>query len=802
MFERPAEDSPYFARHPSFVTRYPVTGILHPLSRRCNLAALDMRYTTFAVLLAGSLSAGSAAADPLTVERLFAAPDLSGPSLREPKFSPDGRYVTYLQGKSDAKDQLDLWAFDTKTGSSKLLVDSRAFLTDTEVLSAEEEARRERQRTASLRGIVEYSFSKDGKRLLVPIAGDLYVCELGREPTVRRLTTTDAYETDAKLSPRGRYVSFVRDQDLYVIDLRSGKETALTTDGEGLVQNGVSEFIAQEEMDRDTGYWWSPDETLIAYTRIDDSPVQEVERFEIDADGARMYSQRYPAAGTANTLVELRLVELDSRRVLRVDLDLRERYLASVDWLPDSKAVAVQRQSRDQRRLELLRVDVRDGSTRVLLEESSPHWIELNHDLRFLERTDAFVWSSRRSGYKHLYLYGADGKLIRPLTEGPWMVVGDGEETGLVHVDERTNTIYFHANKESPLERHLYAASLETKNPREPRKISKEPGWHKTEMLSDGSAYLDLFSSPDNPQSASLRNLDGSVRHWLVRNELDASHPYHRFLTHHVKEEFGSVAARDGQPLYFRLIKPASLDPTKRYPVVIDTYGGPHAQYVRKDWMGGARPVQGYFRQVLAQHGFVVFSLDNRGSGFRGTDFETPLSGQLGKVEVEDQLRGVEYLKGLPIVDPERIGIMGWSYGGYMSLMSMTTSKAFRAGVAGAPVTDWRLYDTHYTERYLRTPQENAVGYERSNVFEHLDGLHGRLLLVHGMADDNVLFTNSTMLMQALQRRGTQFELMTYPGGKHGLIRMPQMGQHYYQTVLEFFERTLEENASRPAAGE
>lgn len=751
----------------------------------------NMRYTTFALLLFGSLSATFVAAEPLTIERLFAAPDLSGPSLLAPKFSPDGRYVTYLQGKPDAKDQLDLWAFDTRTGTAKLLVDSRAFISGTEALSAEEEARRERQRTAALRGIVEYSFSRDGKRLLVPIGGDLYVCELDKGSTVRRLTETDAYETDAKLSPQGRYVSFIRDQDLYVIDLRSGQETALTTDGDGLVQNGVAEFIAQEEMDRDTGYWWAPDDSRIAFARIDDSPVQEVERFEINADAARMYRQRYPAAGTANTHVELRIVELATGKTIGVDVDLSEHYLARVDWFPTSKALAVQRQSRDQRRLELLRIDAFDGSSHVLFEEQSAHWIELNHDLHFLERSNAFVWSSRRSGYKHLYLYDFDGKLIRPLTAGPWMVVGDGEETGLVGVDERANKVYFLANEASPLERQLYVAALDTKRPERPQRISKEPGWHKAELLPSGRGYLDLHSSPELPPSASVRNLDGSVRHWLVRNALDTSHPYHAFLSHHSKEAFGSIEASDGQALYFRLIKPMPFDETKRYPVVIDTYGGPHAQYVRKDWMGGARAAQGYFRQVLAQHGFVVFSLDNRGSGFRGTEFETTIAGQLGKIEVEDQLRGVEYLKQLPFVDPDRIGIMGWSYGGYMTLMSMTTTTAFRAGVAGAPVTDWRLYDTHYTERYLRTPQENARGYQQSNVLTHLDGLHGRLLLVHGMADDNVLFTNSTMLMQALQSRGVQFDLMTYPGSKHGLIRMPDTGRHYYESVVEFFKQNL-----------
>jgi dipeptidyl-peptidase-4 len=750
-----------------------------------------MRYTTPLFLLI-VLGAMPASATTLTIDRIFAAPDLSGPRLREPQFSPDGRYVTYLQGKADNKDQLDLWAFDTRTGKAQLLVDSEAFVSGEEQLSPEEEARRERQRTASLSGIVEYAFSEDGNLLLVPLGGDLYVYDLrAKRDPVRRLTETQAYETDAKFSPQSRYVSFIRDQDLFVIDLRNGKESALTSDGEGLVQNGVAEFIAQEEMDRDTGYWWAPDERRIAFARIDDTPVQEIERFEIHADGARMFRQRYPAAGTANTRVELKILDVESRHASPAQIDFTDRYLARVEWFPDSKSIAVQRQSRDQKQLELLKLNATSGHADPLLTESSEHWIELNHDLHFLKSQRAFIWSSRRSGFKHLYLYDWNGRLLRPLTSGEWMVVGDGAETGFVAADEHTERVYFMANKESPLERHLYVTQLDAKRPGEPRKLSREPGWHDAKLLPGGRGYFDLHSSPTQPPSASLRKLDGSVQHWLVRNTLDPSHPYHEHWKKHAKEEFGSIAAADGQLLYYRLIKPTHIEAGKRYPVVIDTYGGPHAQYVRKDWMGGARAPQGYFRQVLAQHGFIVFSIDNRGSGFRGTAFEAPIGGELGKIEVQDQLRGVEYLKTLPFVDSERIGIMGWSYGGYMTLMSMTTSDAFRAGVAGAPVTDWRLYDTHYTERYLSTPQQNSDGYERSSVLEHANALNGRLLLVHGMADDNVLFTHSTMLMQQLQSADKQFELMTYPGSKHGLIRMPDTGRHYYEMVLGFFEETL-----------
>lgn len=756
-----------------------------------------MRYTKALIVLPILLNATAATAQPqatgsLTIARIFAAPDLSGPRLHDPKFSPDGRYVTYLQGKVDNKDQMDLWAFDTRSGQARLLVDSRALVGDDERLSAEEEARRERQRTASLRGIVEYQFASDGERLLVPLGGDLYVYELrAKTNAVRRLTTTQAYETDARFSPRGRYVSFIRDQDLFAIDLTTGKEQALTTDGEGLVQNGVAEFVAQEEMDRTTGYWWSPDERRIAFTRIDDSPVQEVERFEINADGARMFRQRYPAAGTPNTRVELKVLELGSGRITPVDLGNADTYLARVTWFPDSRRLAVQRQTRDQKRLDLLKIDTDSGSAGTLLSETSNHWIELHNDLRFLEKRDGFIWASRRSGYRHLYLYDLDGKLIRPLTAGAWMVVGDGTEDGLVGVDEAKGLVYFSANEASPLERHLYATSLDTDNAGKVRRISQEAGWHDARLLPGAKQYLDIWSSPEQPPTASLRSIDGKVQRWLVRNTLDSTHPYQAFMAGHIKEEFGSLQASDGQTLYYRLLKPANLQPGKRYPVVIDTYGGPHFQYVRKDWMGGARAAQGYFRQVLAQQGFVVFTLDNRGSGFRGEAFDTAINGRLGKIEVEDQLRGVDFLKAQEYVDGERIGIMGWSYGGYMTLMALTTTSTFKAGVAGAPVTDWRLYDTHYTERYLGLPGANNDAYEQSGVLAHTDSLHGSLLLVHGMADDNVLFTNSTMLMQRLQAQAKPFDVMTYPGSKHGLVRVPQTGRHYYEMVVRFFKERL-----------
>jgi dipeptidyl-peptidase-4 len=731
-----------------------------------------------------------AQAEPLTLERIFAAPDLNGPTLRGVKISPDGKLIAYLKARDDDKDRFDLWAYDIRQARHRRLVDSRTLAGADRALSAEEEARRERQRTAALSGIVEYSFAPDSRQLLIPLNGDLYVYDLARQPAeaVRRLTATEGYETDSRFSPRSHYVSFVRDQNLYIIDLASGMERAITREGGGLVSFGMAEFIAQEEMDRDTGYWWSPDERRIALARVDEAPVSEVERFEIQAMGARIVRQRYPATGTANARVGLLVADLASDGRLDLDLgDNADSYLPRVDWFPDSRAIAVQRQSRDQKTLELLRFDARTGRGRVLLAEHSDHWIPLHHELHFLRKSPQFLWASSRSGFQHLYLYSNDGTLIRPLTSGEYMVLGESPEPAIRAIDERARRVFFVANLESPIERQLYSVSLDA--PGAPQRVSRDQGWHIIDMSADARVYVDTFSSAVHPRSVTLRRADGTRLTDLLSNALDATHPYAPYAADHVRAEFGSILAADGQRLHYRLLKPRLLAPGRRYPVLVDVYGGPGAQRVTHAWGS-------LFHQYLVQNGFVVFSLDNRGSGMRGRRFETALGNdqglRMGHVEVQDQVKGVEFLRTLPYVDGDRVGIFGWSYGGYMALMCLMQSPdTFAAGVAGAPVTDWALYDTHYTERYLSTPQLNAAGYRLSNVLEYADRLRRPLLLVHGMADDNVLFAHSTALMKRLQDLQKPFDLMTYPGGKHGLIRQNVAGLHAHANMVRFFAREL-----------
>jgi dipeptidyl-peptidase-4 len=720
----------------------------------------------------------------LDIARLYGAPDLDGPSPRGVKISPDSSRVTFLRGKETDPLQMDLWEYNLADREMRLLVDSTSLVAGDEALSEEELARRERLRIVGQRGIVSYQFAPGGNRLLFPLSGDLFLYDLENRET-RRLTDTETGETDPKFSATGRYVSFIRDQDLYAIDLDSFEELRLTRDGGGLIRNGMAEFIAQEEMDRYTGYWWAPDDSAVAFIRVDETPVHVAERFEIYAEDFKVYEQRYPATGTPNVLVRLGVVAPDGSDLRWMSVgEETDIYLPRVDWFPGSQFLAVQRQSRDQQTLELLKIHTRSGESRVLLTETSDTWINLHNELGFLESQPRFIWSSERSGHAHLYLYDNDGKLLRQLTSGDWDVVdGARGRSALLHIDEKGDRLFVTGTLDSPMERNIYEVSLSGDG--EPRRISKDAGWHVADFAGNGEFYVDSFNNAGTPPQLSLHRADGSRIDFIEENRLDESHPYHPYLATRPSTEFGTLQADDGQTLYYRMLKPSGFDAGKRDPVIVYVYGGPMGQDVTNTWAAD-------FNEILARDGFIVFTVDNRGTGFRGTTFDAPIHRRMGDVEVRDQAVGVDYLKSLGFVDAEKIGVWGWSYGGYMTLMSLfTRPDVFAAGVSGAPVTDWTLYDTHYTERYLGTPQGNADGYQASGVFPYAKELAAPLLLIHGMADDNVLFTNSTKLMKTLQDDGRPFDVMTYPGSKHGLTRVPATGKHVFAHIRRFFRQHL-----------
>ncbi|KAF1710912.1 S9 family peptidase [Pseudoxanthomonas sacheonensis] len=732
------------------------------------------------------LSATAHAAQPLpsklTLEAITGSAPLSGPTLTKPQIAPDGSRVTFLRGKDNDRNQLDLWEYDVASGQTRLLVDSKVVLPGAETLSDEEKARRERQRIAALSGIVDYQWSPDGKTLLFPLGGELYLYDLAKSGTaaVRKLTDGSGFATDPKISPKGGFVSFIRDRNLWVIDLASGQKVRLTGDGSDTIGNGVAEFVADEEMGRHTGYWWAPDDSALAFARIDESPVPVQKRYEVYPDRTDVVEQRYPAAGDANVRVKLGVIapKADAKPEW-IDLGKDEDiYLARVDWR-DPQRLAFQRQSRDQKKLELIETTLASGRQRTLATETSKTWVPLHDNLRFLD-DGRFVWSSERSGFEHLYLASEDGTQLAPLTGGPWPV------DALLAVDQEKGLVYFSAGKDSPTESQVYSVSLKS-GPI--AALSRTAGKHDAVFAKNASIYVDSWSNEETPPQIELFKADGSKLATLLANELaDPQHPYAKYRDAQRPLEFGTLTAADGKTsLHYSLIKPEGFDPSKKYPVVVYVYGGPAAQTVTRAWPGRS---DAFFNQYLAQNGYLVFSLDNRGTPRRGAAFGGALYEKQGTVEVDDQLRGVEWLKSQSFVDGKRIGVYGWSNGGYMTLMLLGKhSEAYACGVAGAPVTDWALYDTHYTERYMNLPKANEAGYRDASVFTHLDGMKSKLLLVHGMADDNVLFTNSTKLMSELQKRGKPFELMTYPGAKHGLKGSDLL--HRYRLTEDFLARCL-----------
>jgi dipeptidyl-peptidase 4 len=751
-----------------------------------------MRTVTLASALALTASAAFAqtppeiTADPtrLTAERVYSTPALGGPMARGVSLSPDGELVAFLRNSENDLDVQDLWAVRTSGGEPYKLLDGQTLIAGAGALSEAELARRERLRI-SAQGVVEYGWDEQGRYILAPVQGDVYLATRA-DGSVRRLTRTEADEVDSKVSPRGTYVSYVRDQDLWVYDLAREQETPITDDGDGLITWATAEFIAQEEMKRFTGYWWSPDERFIALTRVDESPVDVIPRLDITGGGASVIEQRYPRAGRPNAVVELYVRDLQSGARVKVDLgDNTDIYLARVNWSHDGRTLYVQRQSRDQKRLDLLSVDPTTGRSRVILTQLGDAWVELTDDFKPLENGN-FIWSSEESGWRHLYLYNRDGRLIRPITRGPWPV------KTLDGVNEQTGEVFFTASmrdgRDYPIEQQLFRASLNRTVT--PVAITPAGGWWNANVNRTGTAYVATYGDPVTPPNVALYAMDGTRVRWIEENRLDESHPFWPYRSRLRVPEYGTLQSH-GETLYWRMQTPPDFDPTKQYPVLMQVYGGPSGGGVNRFWQSSTN-------QILTDAGYIVFRLDNRGEGDRSVRFKTALYRRMGQPEIEDQIVAADYLRSLPYVDDSRIAMSGWSYGGFMSLMALTEPRmGLAAALAGAPPTEWSLYDTHYTERYMSTPEDNEDGYAASDAIPRLDNLTGRLLLMHGMADDNVIFENTTRVLDALQAKSIPFESMLYPGQRHG-IRGNERGLHLWRTQFDFLERTI--GSRSPAA--
>jgi dipeptidyl-peptidase-4 len=713
-----------------------------------------------AFLLPALLVLPSAAQQPavipgkaLTVERIYSQPNLSGRLTRGLEWTPDSNKLSYFETKGVGKDaKTELWVMDASTGERRVLVTADKL----ESILPADGSKPTQATGLGRRAPAQYQWAADGSGILFQGPTALAWMDL-KTQTARTLVSGKAALADPKISPDGRYVSFVRDHNLWLVGVADGKERSVTQGGSEEIRKGELDWVYPEELDIKTAYWWSPDSSSIAYLEMDERKVSQYPIVDFASPSGEAEMERYPVAGGDNPIVRVLVAAVGGGEPRAMDTGTEtDIYIPRVNWLTDSKHVAIQRLNRAQTMLDLLFADVATGSTRIALTEKDPSWINVSDDLYFLKGGRRFIWSSERSGYRHLYLYNLDGKQLAQITKGEWEVISlDG-------VDDSKGLVYFTAAEKSPLERHLYRAGFDGSDF---TRITKDAGSHTPVLAPNAAAFYDSYSNAATPPRQELDRTDGSRIAAINENKVAELADYHLSPM-----EFLTVKSRDGVSLNASIIKPPDFNPEKKYPVLVYTYGGPHAQVVRNAW-GGATFL---WHELMAQKGYIIFSVDNRGSVARGHVFEAPLHLRLGAQELSDQRDGVQYLKSLPYVDGNRIGIWGWSYGGYMTLHAMfEAGDDFKVGFAGGPVTDLHYYDSIYTERYLGLPQQNEKGYVDSSPVKYSGQLKGKLMIAHGTGDDNVHYANTLTLINQLIDAGKYVEVMAFPGRGHGVSDPP-----------------------------
>jgi dipeptidyl-peptidase-4 len=651
---------------------------------------------------------------------------------------------------------------------------------------------------ASLKGLVAAAdmpealpwpeaFDTAGRVAVYAIGGDVFVLDLASS-RFERLTQTAEAESIPRLSPDGRKVAFVRGNDLYVYDLAAKRETRLTSDGSPTILNGALSWVYWEEIfDHATaGFWWSDDSSAIAFLRADESKVDVVTFQKFSPAVPEIITQRYPKAGNANPSVKLGIVEVGSGKTAWMDQAAGPyEYILGVKWLPDNRAVAVQTTNRPQTRLDLWLVERSTGAVKLVLTDVDEAWVN-QKELQFLDGGKKFVISSERDGHTHLYLYSIDGKLLNAVTRGPWSVRGPsgfyGAPLGSAWVDEAGGWIYFTALEKSPIERHLYRIHPDGTGM---ERLTKEDGQHRITMSPDRRAYADVHSSHDQLPSLSVHDAGGAQRAVVSPRRTDLVAPF-QFQT----ASLFTIPAADGFALPARIVKPRGFDASKKYPAIVYIYGGPGAPTVNDEWdysfAGNA-----YFDQVLADRGYVVFSVDPRSATGQSKTLEnTVVRKMMTDGELNDIVKGVQWLKAQPFVDPARVGVWGWSGGGTDTLLVMTRSTEFKAGISVAPVTDWHFYDTKFAETYMKTPTDNPDGYALFSLIPRAKDLHGRLMIVFGSYDDNVHPQNEWSFIDELIKANKPFDMMVYPMRKHPIEDRPAR-IHLFEKMLEFWKLYL-----------
>jgi dipeptidyl-peptidase-4 len=740
--------------------------------------------TRFRLPAAMALAAAAlvAAASPLQAQqKLLTLDDLYDPDKRVSFGTPAGRdsaytwvndkeYLRVKDSRTADGARIQIVRVDAATGTETPLFDQSrlaAALGKVAGVSADDAARLSRQRT--------YVMNPGRTALLVSSGNDLFYWPFDSE-SVARLTTSSGLEDEVTFSPDGRLVGFVREHNLYVVDLE-GHERALTTDGHAQLLNGKLDWVYQEEIyGRGThrAYWWSPDSTRVTFLQLNEAPVPEFTVVDHIPYRQNVEVTDYPKAGDPNPTVKLGVVGASGGDVQWVDTSkygAAEHLIVDVSWTPDSKEVVYQLQDREQTWLDLNLGDARKGTTKTLFRETTRAWVSQLGSPTWL-KDGTFLWLSERDGWQHLYRYKRDGTPVGRITSGKW------EFDTLYGVDEATGAIYFAGTERSHIGRDIYRVKLDGTGL---TRLSQTAGTNTATFNPSFTQYIGRWSDITTPHQMRLHKPDGSEVRVIDLNEVAALKDY-RLST----PEFFQVKTKDGFVLEAMLIKPVDFDPARKYPVFQSTYAGPHAPQVRNSWGGSSY----LYHQLLAQRGIAVWVCDNRSASGKGAESAWAAYKRLGESELADIEECLGYLKQQPWVDASRIGISGWSYGGFMTSYALTHSTSFAMGIAGGSVTDWRDYDSIYTERYMLTPQNNPDGYARTAPRAAAKNLHGQLFLIHGTMDDNVHMQNTIQFAYELQKAGKPFELMLYPKSRHGVVD-PALLRHMRDRMLDFTLRTL-----------
>ena len=667
--------------------------------------------------------------------------------------------------------------FDPATGKRTVFLDKEKATSSFKSLFAEGETPRFTP--------VPRTISGTGKYGLYLISGDLFLLDI-QQAAFTRLTKTDAEEKSANFSPDGLRIAFVRAANLFVYDIPQKKETQLTTDGSETTLNGTLSWVYWEEIfgRQDIGYWWSGDSKAIAYLQTDESMVSTQHYVDISPWTPTVTTQKYPKVGEKNPSVKVGIIELGSATTTWAHVDPASyEYIVRVDWLPDGKQLCVRTLNRLQTELRAHLVERNSGKASHFLTESNPGWINVSDDFIFLKDGKHLIMASERNGYEHLYRFTLDGKLVNQITKGDWAIRSSGGgpfwlRQAVTGIDEKDGWIYFTALEKSPLEKHLYRIKMDGSGF---RRLTDGDGTHAISMSPNARYYLDRYSNVTTPPSLVLHPSDGTKSTDLAQSTLAG------FKTFDVQfAELMYVPARDGFQLPVALTKPRNFDPSKKYPVIVNVYGGPSAPQVSNSFRFGA-----VWENVLGNEGYICMTVDNRAATAISKNLENLLLKRTpGEIELNDLVDAVRWMKTQPWVDPDRIGLWGWSGGGTNTLLGMTRSTEFKAGIAGAGVTDFRFYDTKWGEAMMKTEKENLEGYETNSLIQFAKDMHGKVLIIHNTHDDNVHIQNSWRFINELIKADILFELMSYPMRGHG-VGDPAGRQHLNHLMLDFWKRNL-----------